>query len=86
MKKTKSSHRVSLEISTILFESHTEECRCSYCHGIYTKKHYGLNIPKHWWNWNAWYIIKIYPRLYIRWTNRWFLRVQSFWKKITFEK
>ena len=55
----------------ILTETHTEGCTCSYCTGEH-KIHYGLNIPPNWSGWNSWYIIKVFPRKYIRWTNRWF--------------
>jgi len=90
MKKMKSNNRTSFEIyskkSTILFEIHGKECRCSYCHGHRTKLHYGLNIPQNWYGWNAWYVVKFYPYIYIRWTNGWFENISLCWKKITLEK
>ena len=45
----------------------THKCSCSYC----TNLHYGLNIPKRWREWNSWYVLKIWSRMYIRWTNPW---------------
>jgi len=56
---------------TILFDTHEEECTCSYCKGEH-KLHYGLNIPIDWSAWNSWYVIKVFKRKYLRWTNRWF--------------
>jgi len=55
----------------LLLERHKLDCSCSYCMGE-NKLHYGLNIPKRWKEWNSWYVIKILPYMYLRWTNRWF--------------
>jgi len=60
----------------ILFESHEIGCGCSYCRGKH-KLHYGLNIPPQWWGWNSWYVIKLWSRIYFRWTNRWFPRLKK---------
>ena len=57
--------------SSLLLEQHGKRCPCLYCKGDY-KIHYGLNIPSNWKAWNSWYVIKIFPRIYLRWTNRWF--------------
>ena len=51
-------------------ERHPKRCTCSYCVGR-DRLHYGLNIPPDWWAFNAWYIIKPWPRVYIRWTHPW---------------
>lgn len=58
-------------------EKHKKKCTCSYCKGEH-KLHYGLNIPIDWKGWNSWYVIKMYPQVYFRWTNRWF----KFFKKL----
>lgn len=63
-------------------------CQCSYCmdktglnYGGQNKKlHYGLNIPRDWSGCNSWYVIKIWPNTYIRWTNGWF-RYLPFYNK-----
>jgi hypothetical protein len=68
----------------ILFERHIKgkasiwndnwiSCQCSYCTDSYNhrKLHYGLNIPDDWKSWNSWWVIKILPYKYIRWTNSW---------------
>ncbi len=59
------------KMTTVLMETHKIKCTCSYCTGK-RKLHYGLNIPPDWLGWNSWYVIKISPRKYFRWTNRWF--------------
>jgi len=59
------------KIATILLEKHKKGCTCSYCKGD-NKIHYGQNIPPSWNKWNAWYVIKLFPRTYFRWTNTWF--------------
>ena len=71
--------RFSIFRSTILIEWHTVKCTCSYCNSSYDHKklHYGLNIPKHWWGWNSWYVIKFLPRFYFRWTNAWLKHVSK---------
>lgn len=50
-----------------------KSCQCSYCEniGYGNKLHYGLNIPGDWKSWNSWWVIKIWPYTYIRWTNKW---------------
>lgn len=52
----------------MIFERHRAACECSYCAGEH-RMHYGLNIPAAWKKWNAWYVIKFWPRTYFRWTN-----------------
>jgi len=64
----------------MLFESHEKSCRCSYCRGSY-KLHYGLNIPKVWWEGNSWYVVKLYPCYYLRWTNSWLRSGWFLWFK-----
>ena len=61
---------------TILFEKHEKKCTCSYCIGEH-KIHYGLNIPPDWSGWNSWYVIKLFPRRYFRWTNRWLIILKN---------
>jgi hypothetical protein len=72
----------------ILFEVHKKgrsiwndswtKCQCSYCGGLGKKGriHYGLNIPKRWGKVNSWWVIKYAPHRYIRWTNRWLLKIK----------
>ena len=54
----------------LFVDRHVRSCRCSYCMGK-CRLHYGLNIPPAWRKWNAWYVIKFWPRSYLRWTNHW---------------
>jgi len=56
---------------TTMLDIHKKECTCSYCKGQHGF-HYGLNIPIRWNECNSWYVIKFSPRVYFRWTNRWF--------------
>lgn len=47
----------------------THVCTCSYCGNSYDKgEHYGLNIPKAWRDANSWFVLKVWPRVYIRFT------------------
>ena len=57
------------------FEKHAPNCTCSYCYGEHAIK-YGLNIPRYWKVWNAWWVIKLWPKTYFRWTNTWLRRWQ----------
>lgn len=53
-------------------ETHSKSCNCTYCEGV-SRLHFGLNVPKDWKAWNSWYVVKYWPKHYIRWTHR-FLR------------
>jgi len=53
-----------------LFERHQLDCTCSYCKGE-SQMRYGLNVPLLWKAWNSWWVVKLWPRRYFRWTNPW---------------
>jgi len=62
--------KLPFKFFTIVKEQHKLPCSCSYCYGKY-KLHYGLNIPKQWRAFNAWYVLKYGKNKYFRWTNTW---------------
>lgn len=53
----------------------THKCTCSYCGNTYDKGlHFGLNVPKDLFAWNSWWVLKLAPRVYVRWNMpRWVL-------------
>ena len=59
-------------------EKHDKDCKCTYCVDFVMSKKlkYGLNIPKDWKAPNAWYVIKLWPRVYFRWANSWLRKIQ----------
>lgn len=54
----------------MLFERHDQTCSCSYCGNSYDRGlRFGLNIPKDWTAWNSWWTVKVWPKIYLRFTR-----------------
>ena len=61
-----------------MIDVHKKDCSCTYCKSTGSSTiQYGLNIPTRWSDWNSWYVIKIWDKVYIRWINRWFFLLKA---------
>lgn len=69
-----------------LREVHVCECTCSYCgaHAYDKGMKLGLNIPKQWWAFNAWWVwrrpdLNNWSKVYLRFTPLSFIRTPQLW-------